>query len=107
MKNPFELGFSDIVKVVGEMVQDIDDNDPGWVTHRSFFMSLSLNMELDLSEQAKSATPLHQDYYETKKASEIMPFVFGKFKKFDPKINQLKVYHGEKEMRAEADKLKA
>lgn len=110
-KNPLESSFGDILKIgqamVGNFVDEKAEDDPNWVTYRSFFTSLSLGMELDLSEQAKSHTPIHEDFQaEGRKASSEMPFVFGKFKKFNPRISQLKVYKGESEMVAEANAMK-
>jgi hypothetical protein len=97
--------FGDVMSMVGNLGKEIDYDDPKWVKHRSFFMSASVNVELDLSEKAKSPSTLHEDFYEAKKASRELAYVFGKLKKFNPTIKQLKVYKKDKEERDEAKQI--
>lgn len=89
-----------------------DDNEEKWEPHRSFYISMNAQVELDFSDKAKKFDIPAIDWFNdmvktwTKgdplipdiKLSENIPMIFGRIVDFQPNIHELKVYKGKEEM---------
>lgn len=86
-----------------------DDNDEKWELHRSFYVSMNANVELDFSDKAKTFDIPSIDWLnemiqgwtkgdplipEIPKLSGHVPMIFGRVINFEPTIHELKVFHG-------------
>lgn len=79
-----------------------DEEKMHWKPFRSFFISMKALIELDFSEQAKMFAPFG---IRAQNLAQEVPSIFARLKKFDPIINELKVWKGEEEIISEAESL--
>jgi hypothetical protein len=101
-------------------ILDLFDNDPTkWTKWRSFYISMNAEVDLDFSEDAKKVKIPGEDWmgemiktftgedktYAFPKMTEHVPLVFGRVLDFRPKVHELKVFDGNREVHSEEDAL--
>eukprot|EP00356_Strombidium_inclinatum_P013346 CAMPEP_0170482128 /NCGR_PEP_ID=MMETSP0208-20121228/2281_1 /TAXON_ID=197538 /ORGANISM="Strombidium inclinatum, Strain S3" /LENGTH=692 /DNA_ID=CAMNT_0010754929 /DNA_START=16 /DNA_END=2091 /DNA_ORIENTATION=- len=85
-----------------------DKNDPAWHNYKSFFISMSANVELDFSDKAKQLNLPDLGPFsmllpqEPLQPGQGMPQIFGRLLKFTPTFNEVKVFDDEVEQTNEA-----